>query len=48
MKKFKIVYVLNSDTKVTYVEAKDMNEALTYFYLTVPGDDISSIEVASV
>lgn len=48
MKKFKFVYVLNSDTKVTYIEAKDMSEAITYFYTTVPADDIREIEITNV
>lgn len=44
MKKYKIVYCLNGNTLTAETEAKTMLEAKMWFLLSVPNDDIISIE----
>lgn len=43
MVKFKIVYWLSGNMKVLELEAKDMNEALVYFYTHYPCDDVIEV-----
>ena len=43
MKKYKIIYWLANQIKVTFVEAKDKQEALTIFYLHNICDDVTAI-----
>ncbi len=44
MNKFKIVYCLNGNIQTAETEAKTAAEAKLWFLLSVPHDDISSIE----
>lgn len=44
MKKYKIIYWLNGDLKVTKIEATSKYNAKMRFYLTEQADDIVRIE----
>lgn len=45
MNKYKIIYYLNSDTKIAYVNAPDQVTALVVFYENFVSDDVVSIDV---
>ena len=46
MTKYKIIYRLNSDIKVTYIDAPNMIEAIVYFYTNYACDDMVTCVLA--
>ena len=45
MVKYKLIYWLAGDVKVTHIEAPDMKTALVIFYENYPCDDLIRVEV---